>query len=231
MATFMAKWSRDWPGQCGHIHCSLKGKGGKPVFHDAKEPHGMSDIMRFRRRTAGADAANLLAMVAWTVNSYTRLIPGFLGADRCDLGRREPNLRASGHNGLGQVAARRVSDRCRRHQPLYRARRAIGSGLWGIEHRIEPDKPIEGNAYEKKHAAKRQLPRTLWESAQRLKISRRGARAVRRRIRRPLCRDPGMGGARIPQARSPTGRWSAILRSSNRDKREPRCVRALRSPP
>ena len=23
MATFMAKWSRDWPGQSGHIHCSL----------------------------------------------------------------------------------------------------------------------------------------------------------------------------------------------------------------
>ena len=26
MATFMAKWSKDWPGQSGHIHLSLKNR-------------------------------------------------------------------------------------------------------------------------------------------------------------------------------------------------------------
>ena len=26
MATFMAKWSRDWPGQSGHIHLSLQAR-------------------------------------------------------------------------------------------------------------------------------------------------------------------------------------------------------------
>ena len=31
MATFMAKWSRNWPGQCGHIHLSLRDKDGKPL--------------------------------------------------------------------------------------------------------------------------------------------------------------------------------------------------------
>jgi glutamine synthetase len=49
---------------------------------------------------------------------------------------------------------------------------AIGSGLWGIEHRIEPDEPITGNAYERKLPAKRQLPRTLAEAATRLAHSR-----------------------------------------------------------
>ena len=29
MATFMAKWSKDWPGQSGHIHISLKDAAGK----------------------------------------------------------------------------------------------------------------------------------------------------------------------------------------------------------
>ena len=39
---------------------------------------------------------------------------------------------------------------------------AIGSGLWGIENRIEPGDPIQGNAYEVKHAPQeRALPRTL----------------------------------------------------------------------
>ena len=36
MATFMAKWSQDWPGQSGHIHLSLKDEAGRPVFHDAR---------------------------------------------------------------------------------------------------------------------------------------------------------------------------------------------------
>ena len=57
MATFMAKWSNNWPGQSGHIHCRLKGKDGKSVFYDAKKPHSMSDKHALvRRRPAGADA-------------------------------------------------------------------------------------------------------------------------------------------------------------------------------
>ena len=33
LATFMAKWSKDWPGCGGHMHMSLW-KDGKPVFFD-----------------------------------------------------------------------------------------------------------------------------------------------------------------------------------------------------
>src|SRR5262249_14291726 len=47
MATFMAKWSRDWPGQSGHLHVSLKDRQGRPAFHDADKPHHMSDTMRW----------------------------------------------------------------------------------------------------------------------------------------------------------------------------------------
>ena len=46
MATFMARWSTDWPGSSGHIHLSLKDTDGKPVFFDAARPHRMSDTMR-----------------------------------------------------------------------------------------------------------------------------------------------------------------------------------------
>jgi glutamine synthetase len=49
---------------------------------------------------------------------------------------------------------------------------AIGSGLWGIENRIEPTAPIEGNAYERRFPAKMSLPSTLWDAAQRLKASK-----------------------------------------------------------
>ena len=49
---------------------------------------------------------------------------------------------------------------------------AIGSGLWGIENKIEPDAAIEGNAYEKKFPKSRALPRTLYEAAERLEASK-----------------------------------------------------------
>src|SRR6266566_1389611 len=77
MATFMAKWSRDWPGQSGHLHISLHDKRGRPAFHDAKQPHHISDTMRWFIGGQQALLPEFLAMVAPTVNSYTRLIPGF----------------------------------------------------------------------------------------------------------------------------------------------------------
>jgi glutamine synthetase len=54
---------------------------------------------------------------------------------------------------------------------------AIGSGLWGIEHKIEPDAPIVGNAYERTFPAEQALPRTLFEAAERLEKSK-AARAL-----------------------------------------------------
>ena len=45
---------------------------------------------------------------------------------------------------------------------------ALGTGLYGIEHRIEPTAPVEDNAYEMKTPAKLALPRTLFEAAQAL---------------------------------------------------------------
>ena len=49
---------------------------------------------------------------------------------------------------------------------------AIVTGGSGIEHKLEPEPPVEGNAYEKKFPKRLQLPGTLWEAAQRLKASK-----------------------------------------------------------
>jgi len=48
---------------------------------------------------------------------------------------------------------------------------AIGSGLWGIENRVDPGEPIQGNAYAVEHPKERALPRSLGEAAERLKGS------------------------------------------------------------
>ena len=38
MATFMAKWSPDWPGQSGHIHLSLRDGDGARHFLTHRNP-------------------------------------------------------------------------------------------------------------------------------------------------------------------------------------------------
>jgi glutamine synthetase len=170
MASFMAKWSADWPGQSGHLHVSLT-RDGKPVFHEEGKPHGMSDTMRWFVGGQQRLMPELLAMVASTVNSYTRLIPGFWAPTDATWGveNRTTALRVIG----GSPASQRVEYRVAAADinPYIALAAAIGSGLWGIENRVEPDAAIDGNSYAVQHAPERALPRSLMEAAGRLRAS------------------------------------------------------------
>ncbi len=175
MATFMAKWSRDWPGQSGHLHSSLiDGKSGDSIFYDAEGAHHMSDRMRWYVGGQQALMPELLAMVAPTVNSYTRLIPGFWAPTAATWGyeNRTCALRVIGGSAKSQRVEYRIA--AADINPYIALAAAIGSGLWGIEHQIEPDAPIPGNAYEQE-SPERSLPSSLWDAAQRL----RGSEAAR----------------------------------------------------
>jgi glutamine synthetase len=172
MATFMAKWSQQLPGQSGHLHVSLTRADGASAFHDEAGRHTMSQEMRWFVGGQQALMPELLAMVASTVNSYSRLVPGFWAPTSATWGveNRTCALRVI----QGGTKSQRVEYRIAAADinPYLALAVAIGSGLWGIEHRIEPDEPITGNAYERKLPAKRQLPRTLTEAAERLAHSK-----------------------------------------------------------
>ncbi|HKU17372.1 MAG TPA: hypothetical protein VJQ52_23460 [Steroidobacteraceae bacterium] len=172
MATFMAKWSRDWPGQSGHIHLSLRSRDGKPVFHDPAQPHSMSETMRHFVGGQQRLMPELLAMIAPTVNSYTRLIPGFWAPTDATVGveNRTCALRIIPGSAKSQRVEYRVA--AADANPYVILSAALASGLWGIEQRIEPEPLVEGNAYDRKFPEALALPRTLWEAAQRLKQSR-----------------------------------------------------------
>ena len=171
MATFMAKWSMDWPGQSGHIHMSLRDQAGKPVFHQADAPHGMSDVMRWFVGGQQRLMPEFLAMIAPTVNSYTRLIPGFWAPtdSAWSVDNRTTALRVIAGSPKSQRVEFRVA--AADANPYISLAAAIAAGLWGIEHKIEPEPMIEGNAYDRKLPPELALPRTLWEAAQRLKAS------------------------------------------------------------
>ena len=173
MATFMAKWSRDWPGQSGHIHLSLRSRdGGKPVFHDPAQPHAMSTTMRHFVGGQQRLMPELLAMIAPTVNSYTRLIPGFWAPTDATVGveNRTCALRIIPGSAKSQRVEYRVA--AADANPYVILAAALASGLAGIEQRIEPEPLVEGNAYDHKFPEALALPRTLWEAAQRLKQSK-----------------------------------------------------------
>jgi glutamine synthetase len=173
MATFMAKWSKDWPGCGGHIHVSLWRKGGESsAFHDAADPQRISGELKSFLGGQLALMPELLALVAPTINSYRRLIPGFWAPTSANWGieNRTTALRVIG----GSPKAMRVEYRVAAADanPYLALAAAVGSGLWGIAQGHAPGEPVVGNAYDRKHPEKSALPRTLGEAARRLARSR-----------------------------------------------------------
>lgn len=164
MATFMARWSLDWPGQGGHIHLSLQDAQGASAFHDPSGDGSMSEAMR--QFVAGQQALlpEFLVLAAPTVNSYSRLTPGFWAPTSATWGieNRTCALRVV----PGAPSAQRVEYRIAGADanPYLALAGALGSGLWGIEHGLEPTAPEAGDAYARTDLDP--LPETLWESTQ-----------------------------------------------------------------
>ncbi|WP_370277262.1 glutamine synthetase family protein [Pontibacterium sp.] len=173
MATFMAKWSNDYPGQSGHIHISLKHRDGSgSAFYDPKQPHGMSEIQRHFLAGQQRLMPEFLSLIAPTVNSYSRLVPGFWAPTDATWGveNRTTALRII----PGSEKAQRIEYRLGSADgnPYLAMAAALASGLYGIQNKCEPEPMVEGNAYEQKHPDHLHLPSTLWEAAQRLKNSK-----------------------------------------------------------
>lgn len=172
MACFMAKWSNNFPGQSGHIHISLQNMDGSSAFYDKSKANGMSDVMRWFIGGQQKLMPEFLAMVASTCNSYTRLIPGFWAPTAASWGidNRTCALRAIPGSEKSQRVEYRVS--AADINPYLALAAAIGSGLWGIENKIEPTKAVEGNAYDVDFSQELQLPRTLTQAAEEFKNSK-----------------------------------------------------------
>jgi glutamine synthetase len=171
MATFMAKWSPNYPGQSGHLHLSLRDREGASAFYAADAPGHVSDTMRHFIAGQQALMPQLLALIAPTVNSYTRLIPGYWAPTSATWGveNRTCALRVIGGSAKSQRVEYRVA--AADGNPYLVLAAALGSGLWGIHNVLEPTAPTTGNAYTAPPTPELQLPATLWEAAQRLKGS------------------------------------------------------------
>lgn len=172
MATFMAKWSHEYPGQSGHIHLSLRNKRDHgSAFHDAAQPFNMSATQRHFMAGVQRLLPEFMALYAQTVNSYTRLVPGYWAPLDATWGmeNRTTALRLIPGSEKSQRVEVRIGSADA--NPYLALAAALGSGLEGIKHGWEPEPMVQGNAYTQKFPSELALPSSLWESAQRLKGS------------------------------------------------------------
>ena len=165
MATFMAKWSPDYPGQSGHLHQSLWYKDGSNAFyHDTKALH-MSDT--FRHYLAGQLRLlpEVLPMIAPTVNSYTRMIKGFWAPTHSNWGldNRTCAIRVIPGSPKSHRLEYRIA--AADGNPYLALAASIACGLYGIEHKLELPPGVVGNAYDLETSPENvNLPETLESS-------------------------------------------------------------------
>lgn len=167
MATFMAKWSNAYPGQSGHIHVSLsQGEDGDSAFYDPGKAHEMSDTMRHFVAGQVKYMPQLLPMVCSTINAYRRLVPGMWAPTSANWGveNRTTAVRVIGGSPQSMRTEYRVGPADA--NPYLALAAALGSGLLGIEEKLEPIAAVEGNAYDDPGEGSVPLPGTLAEATE-----------------------------------------------------------------
>ena len=181
MATFMAKWSMDYPGQSGHYHFSFLNKDGSNAFAgDAGAPaNDVPDRARWALGGLVRYVPEFLPMLAPTVNSFARLVKGAWAptASSWGIDNRTAAFRfipaAAGEGQDKQHIECRVGGAD--GNPYLAAAATIGAALAGIEERIEPPAPVAGNAYDIEDSlpAEWRFAPTLRDAAARFADSRR----------------------------------------------------------
>ena len=171
VATFMARWNNEQPGQSGHIHLSLRDLAGQTLFYDPDQPHQMSELMQHFVAGQQQLMPELLSMIAPTINSYRRLVPGFWAPTDASVGvdNRTCAIRIIPGDETSQRLEYRIG--AADANPYIILAAVIASGLWGIENKTQLRPMVKGNAYQQNFATALKLPETLWQSTQRLKKS------------------------------------------------------------
>ncbi|WP_114749918.1 glutamine synthetase family protein [Pleomorphovibrio marinus] len=169
MATFMAKWSDDLPGNGGHIHQSLWSKEGKGnLFY--KDGQSISETMMQYMAGQLFCLPYILPMVAPTINSYKRLVEGAWAPTTLTWAydNRTTALRVlQGKESSTRLETRVVGSDV---NPYLAMSACLASGLYGIKNKLKLDQPATvGNGY--KDFSHGILPSTLQEATTQMKTS------------------------------------------------------------
>lgn len=169
VATFMAKWSMDYPGQSGHCHQSLVNlSDGSSAFFEEDAEHGMSAVQRSYVAGQQKYMRELLAVTSPTINSYTRLVKGAWAPTAATWGveNRTTALRVIPGSAKSQRVEFRVGSADA--NPYLVAAATLGAGLLGISEQLPLGERVLGDAY----AVQDQLP-PAWQLPSNLRDANR----------------------------------------------------------
>ena len=159
--TFMAKFDEREGNSC-HIHISLRGADGSPVFADKNDPLGMSAM--FRSFIAGqlATLRELTLFYAPNINSYKRFVEGSFAptAIAWGLDNRTCALRVVGQGHSMRMECRAPGGDVNQYLAVAAL---VAGGLYGIDNALELPDACVGNAYT---IGAQKLPTTLAEAAE-----------------------------------------------------------------
>lgn len=176
IGTFMAKWSMDYPGQSGHFHFSLEDDEHHNLFYDGQAQDGMSALQRYAVGGLERYLPEWIAMLAPTINSYTRLVKGAWAPTAATWGVEN---RTAGIRVIpAGVTAQRIE--CRvggaDANPYLVAAAVLAAAEQGIADKIEPSAAVTGNAYDLQDQlpTEQQFAANLRDAAQRFALSEQG---------------------------------------------------------
>jgi len=166
--TFMPKPFFGVAGSGMHCHQSLF-KDGENLFYDENSENGLSQMALHFMGGLLKHSPALSAVVAPTVNSYKRLIPGYEAPVYIAYGlkNRSALIRIPAARGKGtRIEYRSPDPSC---NPYLAFTAMLEAGLDGIKNKIDPGEPTEFNIYklnkeELEEKGIKILPTSLWEA-------------------------------------------------------------------
>jgi glutamine synthetase len=150
IATFMPKPFSNQNGSGMHLHQSMWGLDGCRNLFSASRDGALSQLAVNYVGGLLEHANTLTAILAPTVNSYKRLVPGFEAPTRVAWGYRNRSTMIRVPHFNGSEMAARIELRCpdATSSPHLVVASILAAGLDGIERRIEPPEPTDMDLYE-----------------------------------------------------------------------------------
>ncbi len=169
--TFMPKPLFGVNGSGMHTHMSLF-TGKENAFVDESDLYGLSQTARFFIGGILEHAKAMSAVLAPTVNSYKRLVPGYEAPVYISWARQNRSaLVRVPRISRGQLKGTRVELRCPdpSSNPYLAFAVMLKAGLDGIKHQITPPQPVEENIYHMEESERQRrnltsLPGSLGEA-------------------------------------------------------------------
>ena len=146
-ATFMPKPIFGVNGSGMHTHQSLMTLQGKSAFHDAKGPYKLSKSALYFIGGLLKYARDTCAVLASSVNSYKRLVPGYEAPVYISWANRNRSAFIRVPAGRGARTRIELRNPDPAGNPYLQFAVMLAAGLKGIEEKVEPSDPVEKDIF------------------------------------------------------------------------------------